>query len=338
MLKAYGCARRALILGLLWAGQARASEHVVSIDFGARLSTLVMPQVFDQPATPTVVFPVPASPSTKTSASGQDWAKLARYLNNSDKYFRSGERNNMKGISWKALAKEIKEKAVHLNWAALISNSAPVVYVGEDHKDTNVKLELAGLLSKKTGFTHVAFEAIADKHQSLLNRYFETGQGQDEILNILGNWGNSDHRSYWELLKAAKRTGVRPIALGYFPREGRCTLDSRDTSCSGSDCRMAQTLASLVSTGKTERKPVKILVLIGSEHARLGRQPEHLKNLGVTSKSYIFLSEKPDGIIKWNEVLYTLSKEAGITGKRRFFTLPNISESYDGFIYMPEGL
>lgn len=146
-------------------------------------------------------------------------------------------------------------------WSEL---TAPVLFFGERHPDTDIKFFLTENMDqlRALGINALALEMFNSRQQGVLDAYLADQLTADELRAELGKvWGYSSiHDVYMTLIEAAKSHGMRLIAL-----------DDRDTDVQGGffeeihfrDRHMANVLSEAVLKDPS----LRVMVLSGSFHA-----------------------------------------------------------------------
>jgi uncharacterized iron-regulated protein len=160
-----------------------------------------------------------------------------------------------------------------------------ILIIGESHVDDVSRHQLEKELKDyaQKGFRYLGLEMVKDNRQNILDQFnFSLTGSESAVFELLEKeWGYNSY-SYLDLMKEANRQGIKLIALdlpkenlpretGPFPvlPEFSAQMDSRNQ-------RMAKNISSFI-----EANPgAKILVLVGSFHARDYGIPKYLSRMG----------------------------------------------------------
>ncbi len=157
-----------------------------------------------------------------------------------------------------------------------IEDDDRVVIIGEHHPDVESKRMLAAKLKefRKKGFTHLGLEMIPASMQPMLDKYFETGEGADEIKAYLEeHWeGYTDDGEYFQIVEAAKAAGLRIVGLDMDDHG-----PSTDTEIEGDRAMRKRNITMARSIDKITSDPSnRIVCLCGMGHV-IGNISQHLK-------------------------------------------------------------
>ncbi len=225
--------------------------------------------------------------------------------------------------------KEYLQKTTQpIDWRSL--PSAQVTFFGENHTKSAIRGELVKHMSdlRSAGVTHLATEMLRQEVQPLLDQYMAQGGArlEEKLLGVLrANISSSFHpESYFEMLRAAKKNGMKLIAANAPPyghplREGKNKIP-QDQYC-------AQMLDDICRTEPN----AKIVALWGALHVqRNGRsmQPQILQSMGRTCKTYCFLTG--------DRVIDNLLDAAHLNEASRYIPTRHTAAPFDGYLSIPE--
>ncbi|MBI3288296.1 MAG: ChaN family lipoprotein [Elusimicrobia bacterium] len=234
-----------------------------------------------------------------------------------------------------------------LNWGEIMAGPEPIIYIGEVHWDVALRKELAAHMDevKTAGITHVALEMFGDNHQPLLDRYCVDASCRDKVHAALKEGWDYFDESYMAVVDSAREQNIPVLAVdlpaeAYAKMKKRC-LESKPPydfdpaktrrectlgmlECKARDCRMADNLSLFLQKNKQAR----VLVLVGSNHADVTRQPQHLSDLhGLASRSYIAF---------FDDTVYKRALDLSRWRRQRvLFPLPKEIAHYDGGLRIP---
>lgn len=157
----------------------------------------------------------------------------------------------------------IKQERETINYAEIAQNSR-VIALGEEHGvDGYLEEELIALGQLKTkGFTHVGMEMVLPSIQGLIDRYIQTGEGKDEIVQHLrDDWGYTPER-YMDIIDAAKELGLKVVGIG-MPKEEKDAIPDDLERERTSDAYMASAVERVLQ----ENPLNKVITITGYAHA-----------------------------------------------------------------------
>jgi len=196
-------------------------------------------------------------------------------------------------------ARRVKEgnRFMPLDYKTILSSNVRFFFFGEAHDDVASKQNLKSKLSlmKSLGFTHLAMEMLPTWYQETVDEYLEYGTGLDKLDEYLKyDWDFSpgSAEAYLELIKEAKRVGLKVLAIGISQgMASRMTLENIDKL-------MTENLINKVTDED------RVIILTGGFHARKVAMPQVLQNvykLDSVSIEYEYPDNSTYSITSWIE-------------------------------------
>lgn len=224
-----------------------------------------------------------------------------------------------------------------LDWTQLPKVPQRVIYIGEQHYDSGVKLALIANMQKlhAGGVTHLGIEIWGDDYQPLLTQYSK-GEVNDEVLrkelrrlrDLSGALFVTDYLldEYIKVVHSARDAGIQLLALDipYQDEENiqrLCEQDSPPPQCRyydpneedivNRDFRMASNISGVLRTDSQS----KIVALVGLKHASREHQPSILRQYGWDSKAYIFANGQ--------DLCSSVVRQLGYSNESVFIDIPD---------------
>src|SRR3972149_7414397 len=118
----------------------------------------------------------------------------------------------------------LQRNRLKVDYAELFS-VGQIFFFGEVHTSLAAKAEVVGFLQdfKLAGGTHLAMEMLHEDMQASLDRYYQIGDNEEEILkNLSDGWGHYGIQipdAYLAIIKQAKQEGLQFICLDSSPKD-----------------------------------------------------------------------------------------------------------------------
>jgi hypothetical protein len=220
-----------------------------------------------------------------------------------------------------------------------IAKDVDVVLFGESHPGAQVKIELAQNMSlfKQLGFTCLGLEMFSTDVQDMLDEYFRTGKNREELLQYLKDvWGYSTAEYYMKLIEAARKNGIRIIALD-MPKQLQEQLDVVEW-LDARDKYMSKTISEILAEDGG-----RMLVLCGKGHLKgIKSILEEKHGLNVVSvffvggKQFLQVGDIP---VNEGDVFDNGAREAGLDGEKFMVKVESTGEldpQCDWIIHLPQ--
>jgi hypothetical protein len=178
-----------------------------------------------------------------------------------------------------------------------------VIYFGETHIYPGAKRVLAGLLRtlKTAGVSHLALEMFNSSQQPALDRFLLGQLSLEDLGRELATAWSYETSPYLELLRAARESGIRIIAID--DRRPEAPGSTFAENFHARDLFMAEKIADLI-----RREPgARVVAFTGSLHAKcsLSRdgsfpsQSEMLRSKhGISTSCFPILERKRSGLVR----------------------------------------
>jgi len=214
---------------------------------------------------------------------------------------------------------DLTKRVTNPNLATVLPKSFDVLVVGESHSNLEIKMRITQSLSnlKKENVAFLGLEVFQSQTQHLLDRYFKTGEGLDDIKSYL-------HKAYpfkddigiivglIDLITTAREQGIRIIALDK-PKNLIKNQDDGDQWINERNKWMADRVKETLKKNPGK----KIVCLVGNYHVPGIYRDLHDKGL----KSHRIVSQggvdpyREDGVTIFDDALSWKAHQKGIGGE-----------------------
>lgn len=237
---------------------------------------------------------------------------------------------NFDTCSWIEAMKNAEVKSLS---SYQFGTQAQITFFGERHISPDVQLNMATIINQ-AGPNQVhalALEMFNENSQAYLDAYLADEINDNEIRAVLTSAWNYNSDGYMEILKAAKKKGLKLIALD---DRDLFAQDSFSDNLKNRDEQMGQVLIEYLTRNPSHQ----IWVYSGKLHAfkSMGRRPQiatiadHLKNWksDLSTAHYLFFGKKESALLPLSFKLISGSEEKVVLRS------PEIAPYIDGAIFL----
>ncbi len=139
-------------------------------------------------------------------------AETSHSLNEAERYSLSPNARFEDILNYLKTSREV------VNYSNIWYQHIPVLFIGEHHKNLFHKNEIIKQIPKlrKIGLSHIALEPLLEKHQLIINEYYNRTVSRERVLNIFQerfNYGAGIPEKYLEIVDTAIKHGLKVLAI-----------------------------------------------------------------------------------------------------------------------------